>query len=168
LLALRGNAETSSEQLNCRRKEKVKIMYAKIVSVFMLCLFVTLLASPPAEGVKAKEETEAIAAAKAWLALVDDGKYDESWSEAATYFRNAVEKAKWQQQMEAFRDPLGEITSRTVKNAKYYTSLPGAPDGEYVVIQFETSFANKEEAIETVTPMRDDDGSWRVSGYYIK
>ena len=48
------------------------------------------------------------------------------------------------------------------------TSLPGAPDGEYVVIQFDTSFTNKKVAVETVTPMKDEDGIWRVSGYYVK
>jgi hypothetical protein len=47
-------------------------------------------------------------------------------------------------------------------------SLPGAPDGEYVVIQYRTSFENKNDAIETVTPMKDTDGTWRVSGYYVK
>jgi hypothetical protein len=26
----------------------------------------------------------------------------------------------------------------------------------------------KKTAIETVTPMQDKDGAWRVSGYYIK
>ena len=25
-----------------------------------------------------------------------------------------------------------------------------------------------EEAVETVTPMKDEDGVWRVSGYYVK
>ncbi|KPJ71393.1 hypothetical protein AMJ52_08655, partial [candidate division TA06 bacterium DG_78] len=63
---------------------------------------------------------------------------------------------------------LGKLVSRTVKSAKYTTSLPGAPDGEYVVIQYEASFENKQSAIETVTPMKDTDGAWRVSGYYIK
>jgi hypothetical protein len=48
------------------------------------------------------------------------------------------------------------------------TSLAGAPDGEYVVIQYETSFENKKSSIETVTPMLDKDGKWRVSGYYVK
>ena len=43
-----------------------------------------------------------------------------------------------------------------------------APDGEYVVIQFATSFENKKTALEKVTPMMDKDGKWRVSGYSIK
>jgi hypothetical protein len=36
------------------------------------------------------------------------------------------------------------------------------------VIQFATSFENKKTAVETVTPMRDGDGAWRVSGYFIR
>jgi hypothetical protein len=63
---------------------------------------------------------------------------------------------------------MGKLISRKVKTQVYKTSLPGAPDGEYVVIQFETSFKNKKAAVETVTPMMDEDGVWRVSGYYIK
>ena len=64
--------------------------------------------------------------------------------------------------------PLGKLISRKFKSATYATSLPGAPDGHYVVIQFNTSFENKKSGIETVTPMMDKDGMWRVSGYYIK
>jgi hypothetical protein len=45
-------------------------------------------------------------------------------------------------------------------------SLPGAPDGEYVVIQYETQFEHHTPA-ETVTPMLDKDGAWKVSGYFI-
>jgi hypothetical protein len=70
--------------------------------------------------------------------------------------------------MKAARQPLGKLISRKMQTKSYKTSLPGAPDGEYVVIQFETSFENKKTAIETVTPMLDKDGKWRVSGYYIK
>ncbi len=62
----------------------------------------------------------------------------------------------------------GYLHYRKVRNQTYTTSVPGAPDGEYVVIQFDTSFQNKKSAIETVTPMLDKDGKWRVSGYYIK
>jgi phosphoglycolate phosphatase len=31
-----------------------------------------------------------------------------------------------------------------------------------------TAFQNKKSAIETVMPMLDSDGKWRVSGYFIK
>jgi hypothetical protein len=66
------------------------------------------------------------------------------------------------------RQPLGKLVSRKLKSATYTKTAPGAPDGEYVVIQYETSFADKASAVETITPMLDKDGQWRVSGYFIK
>ena len=113
-------------------------------------------------------EAAAVAAAQAWLAKVDGGKYGESWEEAALYFKGAVTKGQWEDSLQAVRSPLGGLISRQVKSRSYSTALPGAPDGEYVVIQFETSFENKRAAVETVTPMRDQDGKWRVSGYFIR
>ena len=41
-------------------------------------------------------------------------------------------------------------------------------DGKYVVIQYDTVFEHKASAVETVTPMPDPDGVWRVSGYFIR
>jgi hypothetical protein len=70
--------------------------------------------------------------------------------------------------MESFRKPLGDLVSRKLKSAQRATSLPGAPDGEYVVMQFDTSFAAKKTAVETVTFTHEKDGSWRASGYYIR
>ncbi len=110
----------------------------------------------------------AVDATEKWLAIVDQGKYAQSWEQAAEAFKNALTQEQWEQSMNAVRKPLGKLISRKVKTTNYATSLPGAPDGEYVVIQFETSFENKKSAVETVTPMLDKDGKWRVSGYYIK
>jgi hypothetical protein len=46
--------------------------------------------------------------------------------------------------------------------------MPGAPDGDYVVMQFDTRFANKQAAVETVTFMQEKHGTWKAVGYYIK
>ena len=114
------------------------------------------------------KENAAVNASKAWLQLVDEGKYSKSWNEAAQYFKNAVTREQWKTSLESVRSPLGKLLSRNLKSKNYTKTLPGAPDGEYVVIQYETSFQNKQHAIETVTLMMDKDGKWRVSGYYIK
>lgn len=110
----------------------------------------------------------AVSAAENWLAMVDEGKYADSWKNAAQYFRAVVKQGQWEKSLQGVRKPLGGMISRKVRSKSYRTSLPGAPDGEYVVIQFESSFENKRSAIETVTPMMDKDGEWRVAGYYIK
>ena len=114
------------------------------------------------------QETEAVTAAEGWLALVDAGKYGESWKAASGFFKIAVPQGQWEQSLKAVRSPLGKLVSRKLLSKTYMTSLPGAPDGEYLVIQFETSFQNKKSAVETITPMKEKDGKWRVSGYYIK
>jgi hypothetical protein len=114
------------------------------------------------------DEGAAEESARAWLALVDEGEYDPSWAQAAELFRGAVTKEDWAKAMNGSRKPLGRLISRKLKSSTYAESLPGAPDGKYVVLQFDTSFENKKSAIETVTPMLDRDGVWRVSGYFIK
>ena len=143
-------------------------MVRNIIAGFMVMLVLSVGVAKGVAGENTGKEKAAVAVAEKWLALIDEGKYAESWKEAAEYFKAAVKQEQWEQSLQVVRKPLGKLVSRKVKSASYKTSLPGAPDGEYVVIQFETSFENKKSSIETVTPMMDKDGKWRVSGYYIK
>jgi len=113
-------------------------------------------------------EKKAVESAEAWLKLVDQAKYGEAWDSAAEYLKNAVSKEDFGKSLAAVRKPLGKLKSRELKAKQYATSLPGAPDGEYVVIQFKTVFENKKATIETITPMLDKDKKWRPSGYFIK
>jgi hypothetical protein len=133
-----------------------------------LTIMTLVVALAPAAALSGEAEEQAIKAAEGWLGLADQGKYEESWKEAATLFRSAVTVEQWQQALDGARKPLGELKSRKLMGAEYTTSLPGAPDGEYVVIQFDASFENKKTAVETVIPMKDEDGKWRVGGYFIK
>ena len=136
----------------------------------IVCLVVVSVMLIPATRVAAESEKEkaAVSVAKKWLSIVEEGKYAESWKESAEYFKNSVTQKQWEQSLQAVRKPLGKVVSRKVKSKTYMTSLPGAPDGEYVVIQFDTSFENKKKTVKTFTPMMDKDGHWRVSGYFIK
>jgi len=133
-----------------------------LVAILMAVMLTQVAFAAPAD------EKAAQAAALSWLALVDGGRYGESWDAASSLFKTQVAKAQFEQSLKGVRDSLGAVKSRTLSSAKYMTSLPGAPDGKYVVIQYKTSFAKKASAVETITPMLDKDGKWRVSGYYIK
>ena len=115
-----------------------------------------------------KDTKPAQSAAENWLALVDQAKYGESWDAASSIFRSAVTKEKWDEMVKAVRPPLGDVVSRKFKSAQYTTSLPGVPDGDYVVIEYDTTFKNKKSAVETVTPMLDKDGQWHVAGYTVR
>jgi hypothetical protein len=110
---------------------------------------------------------EALQSVNAWLKLVDDGKNDASWRGTSTEFQTAVSQEKWTQMSKSVRAPLGAVNSRQLQDSSYNTSLPGAPDGQYVVLRFGTSFANKNSAIETVV-MSLQNGQWLIAGYFIK
>ncbi len=131
------------------------------------CLLLTLTLTACAAGASEQKTRAADQAAGKWLALVDARDYDESWRRAASLFKLQVSSEQWRSAVAAARTPLGSMISRKLIAANYLTSLPGAPDGEYVVLQYRSEFENKKSAIETVTPMLDN-GSWHVSGYYIR
>jgi hypothetical protein len=115
-----------------------------------------------------KPEDLAQAAAESWLKLTDAGNADVSWDQAAKLFKGAVTKEKWAQALAGVRPPLGKVISRKLSSRQYGEKMPGAPDGKYVTIQYDTVFENKASAVETITPMLDPDGVWRVSGYFIR
>jgi len=113
-------------------------------------------------------EKPIVAAAQSWLGEIDSGNYAKSWQQASAYFRGAVTERNWTDALNGARKPLGNLLSRKVAKTRSATSLPGAPDGNYLVMQFATSFTNKKNAAQTVTFMREKDGNWRAAGYYIK
>lgn len=132
----------------------------------IVCALAVFLGSPA--WAAEKPEDAAQAAAESWLKLVDDGKYEESWDQAAKLFKGAVTKEQWKMAVAGVRGPLGKLVSRKLKSREYMEKVPGGPDGKYVVIQYDTVFEQKASAVETVTPMVDPDGAWRVSGYFIR
>ena len=120
----------------------------------------------PADAPKPPDSLPAVTAMTTWLHLIDAGKYGESWEQASTLFKGALTRDRWVSAMEGGRKPLGDLIKRYLKSADYRTSLPGAPDGEYFVIQFGASFSGKAEAVETVTAVHEG-GDWKAAGYFI-
>jgi hypothetical protein len=132
----------------------------------MITALVLLVAVTPA-GADSREAAAEAAALK-WLALIDSGAYEQSWSAAASLFQAKVTQAQWEGAAAHVRGPLGAVQSRKLQSATFTRTPPGAPQGQYVIIQYSTVFANRPSATETVTPMKDTDGAWHVAGYYIK
>lgn len=115
----------------------------------------------------AAEKKAALESAEQWLNLIDNAKYAESWEVAAKLFISNVTLEQWEKGAEGVRAPLGKVISRQLIGERYLTEMPGAPDGQYMMIQYNTVFENKKEAVETVIPLVED-GVWKVSGYHVK
>jgi len=139
----------------------------KILSVmpFMMALLVLAL---DGRAVPLSNEQAGRTAADEWLVLVDAGKLPESWQKLEPAFAKKVGKKKWTSALNEIRSPLGKLTSRALKSAEYTKELPGAPEGEYVIVQFTSSFERKKEATEKVTLLLGRDLFWRVASYSVK
>lgn len=107
-------------------------------------------------------------AARNWLAKLDAGDYHATWDMAGAPFQKAITSADWEARIAPLRKSMGPMKERNVRDARFTRSMPGAPDGDYVLVQYDTRFENKAAAIETVTALRAADGAWRVVGYFIR
>ena len=133
-----------------------------------IAIAASMLLASSAFAQEDQQVTQAKAASAAWLELMDAGQYPATWTQSASLFQVAVTQENWQTTAAQVRSPLGAVTKRTFKQAQFTRTFPNAPAGEYVVIQYDTTFANQAGAVETIIPMRDKDGTWRVSGYFIR
>ncbi len=113
-------------------------------------------------------KANAQAAAAAWLVLIDNGQYAESWQAGSPYFHTAITQDGWVTLLKGGFPVFGKLVSRNLKQVAYTRILPGAPDGQYVALQYQSDFTNSKGLAETITLALDPTGSWKVAGYYIK
>jgi hypothetical protein len=131
-------------------------------------LLALILAAGPAWADEEVDVKPAMAAADAWLAGMDAGRYGAGWEDAAPFLQQSMSKMMWEGAIDVARSPLGVAVSRKVRQVNYTRSLANAPPGEYVVIQYDTRFENRPQSTEIVTPVKGPDGRWKVSGYTIR
>lgn len=103
-----------------------------------------------------------------WLALVDSGKYGESWDEAAPILKNGTSRKDWIAYLKQKREHLGSVAARKLLKADPLTNVPGLPRGQFVGMQYRTSFEKLKNAVEVVVPVLGQDGQWRVSEYIVQ
>jgi hypothetical protein len=115
-----------------------------------------------------KEKAEkATAAAMEFLYLIDAGQYAESWQGAAKLMQEKVTQAEWVDKLTKARALSGELVERKEQSASYSTTAKDSPDGEYILLNYESRFQNAESVAEYVTVMLEGEG-WRVAGYFIQ
>ena len=117
---------------------------------------------PPPTTSRPVPSSEVVDTARQWLSLIDQARWDESYRATGASFRKLNTVQVWAKVSEEVRAPLGAMISRTFVSQE---NLPAPPSG-YEVVKFRTRFANKADALETVTLDRTD-GDWRVVGVTI-
>ena len=132
---------------------------------FLMVAVVALTAMPAAAATITPEGEAAAAIGTKWLTLLDEQKYEESWKQAGSMFREQVSEEQWLGALKASRGPLGGLVSRKATRVDFTTTLRGAPDGEYCIIHYTTELKAK-TITERLTLVKED-GAWQVSAYAI-
>jgi hypothetical protein len=110
-------------------------------------------------------QQRAAQSAKSWLALVDAGKYGQSWNDVSQYLKKKITKKEWVAELQQIRAPLGAVTSRRFADVQLRNDLRGLPAGQYAAVQFTTTFEKSPTAPEVVAMVLES-GQWRVVAYF--
>lgn len=121
----------------------------------------TLIPSAPATTIP-------IETVEAWLHQVDRLDADSSWKQASSFFQQQLSREKWENILKSTRAPIGRVLTRRHTVTQYASRLPGIPEGTYALLQFHSSFTNKESTVESVVFSKEPDGHWRALGYSMK
>jgi len=125
-------------------------------------------ASPPDQQPSLNDDKESIEAAKKWLALLDGGKAGAAWDVASKQMQSKVKRDVFIAEVRGVRKPLGKLASRTpIKFARAH-DLPGAPSGDYTIIEFEAQYAKGKRLSEQVIWTIEEGDVWRVAGYFYR
>lgn len=129
----------------------------------MLGFMLAIIAACTSDEIETKDAPQS--AAEAFLLLVDQGNYQQSWSEASTWLRDKVDANQWAEHAGGYRQPLGIVEDRKLNSVEFHDSLEDMPAGSYAFVIFDSSLADNGSASEMVGLMLEDDSTWRVIGY---
>ncbi|HEX4118372.1 MAG TPA: DUF4019 domain-containing protein [Rhizomicrobium sp.] len=137
---------------------------------FLLVAFALILATPVLAQTVAGPSTAMTPTpddrAKQWLTLIDDQNYADAFKQMGATARDKVSEQDFAAKIGATRTPMGAMSSRTLKDVNVTKTLPGMRDGQYTIVRYDSAFAHKAAAVESVT-LESEKGAWSVVGYHI-
>ena len=106
-------------------------------------------------------------AAGSWLALLDAGRFDDAWREAADLLRRSTSQAEWQDATRRLREEMGTVAAREAVTRDYHQDLNGIP-GIFFTLRFRTRLADGREVVEVLTLTPDAGQQYRAAAYGLK
>ncbi len=140
----------------------------RIHAILVLTCLVIIIFPMISQKPDPEKAHSATAAALQFLKLIDAEQYDRSWQTSADLLKKKVTVEEWSGQLSTIRSVTGPIIERKQKDISYATTAKDSPDGEYILLIFDSRYQGKESVTETVTMMLEQDNNWRVAGYFIQ
>jgi Protein of unknown function (DUF4019) len=148
-----------------RTMSRIILMAGAIIAVAGMTA--ALSAQQASADPHATEEQAAERQALGFLGYIDHGRFADSYAYTGMLIRSQLDREAFASQVEKARAGTGTLQARELIDAGYSTTVPGAPEGQYVVLHYHSSFANRPDTVETLT-LAMAKGYWRVDGWYIK
>jgi len=139
-------------------------LHAVLIISCAIIIFYPMLSQKP-DPEKAEKAT---AAATRFLSMIDAGKYEISWQKSAKLLSEKIEQKDWVEKLAKVNSIYGPLVERILTKSTFTTSAKDSPDGEYIILLYDSSFKNKASANETIIVTLEEDNVWRVAGYHIK
>ena len=108
------------------------------------------------------EAAAAASAAEAFLVMIDESRWADSYAATGAQFRKANTLTVWTDVSKRVRAPLGKVLTRNLVTNEY---VPAPPQG-YQLVKFASTYADGTNQIESVS-LEWEDGAWRVVGIVI-
>lgn len=133
-------------------------------------------------GAEAAQENQVVQSARQWLALLDAQDWTASWKATGQAFRDLNSLETWTKVVGETQPTFGPVQSRAMEQVEHRGGdgpmsatggrtlvsqdfVPAPPMG-YEMVKFQTRFANKPDAVETLTLVKEG-GAWKVVGYWV-
>ncbi len=142
--------------------KQFRIHAVLIVACIFMILYPLYSDKPDTEKIE-----QAQPVANAFLQKVDNGKFAESWQGSAALMKDKVTEKEWIEKLTKARELSGELVKRERKSATYATKVEDSPEGEYIMLIYNSSFKKADDVSEYVTVMLDGD-QWKVAGYFMQ
>lgn len=137
---------------------------------FLLVAFALMFAAPALAQTAAGPSTPMTPTpddrAKQWLTLVDDQNYADAYKQMGAAARSKISEQNFAANTGGMRAPLGAMSSRTLKDVNAARTLPGMRNGQYTIVRYDSGFAHKAAAVESVT-LELENGAWSVVAYSV-
>lgn len=122
-----------------------------------------------AGGKRAPAFSDANQQAIYWINLSDAAAYGATWLGAGSLLKDTVSQEQWTAAMVKTRTALGPAHSRKVESHNFAQTLPYGTRGNFVIINYDTSFERMPGAVETIILMTEGQlAEWKVISYRIK
>lgn len=85
-----------------------------------------------------------------FLRSLDVGSYEDVLESMSPLFKALNDSSQWTVRQKTLRDAYGAVINRSPRHLTHRRTYTNSPDSNYVIVQYESIFANKAKAVETV------------------